>query len=48
MKNHFGYKDSVSPKNKKLFESSIIDKPGTSTQNVVYNSAPQLSTELKS
>lgn len=48
MKNHFGQKDSVLPKNKQLFESSIIDKPGTSTQNVVYNSAAQLSAELKS
>lgn len=48
MKNHFGHKDSVLPKNKQLFESSIIDKPGTPLQNVVYNSAAQLSAELKS
>lgn len=48
MKNHFGYKDSVSPKNKQLFESNITDKPGTSTQSVMYNTAPQLSAELKS
>ncbi|KAF0683860.1 Uncharacterized protein FWK35_00037379, partial [Aphis craccivora] len=45
MKNHFGHKDSVLPKNKQLFEPSIIDKSGTSTQNVVYNSAAQLSAE---
>jgi len=48
MKNHFGHKNLVLLKNKQLFESSIIDKPRTSTQNVVYNSAPQLSAELKS
>ena len=46
MKNHFGHKDSVSPKNKQLFESNITDKPGTSTQSIVYNSAPKLSAEL--
>jgi len=46
MKNHFGHKDSVSPKNKQLFESNISDKPGTSTQ--IFNSASQLSAELKS
>lgn len=48
MKNHFGHKDSVSPKNKQLFESNITDKQRTSTQSIVYNSAPKLSAELES
>lgn len=47
MKQHFGHKDSFSPKNYQLFESKITDKSGTSTQSIAYNSAPKLAAELK-
>lgn len=47
MKNHFGHKDSVIPKPKHLFESSITsDNLSSINQKITYNSATQLSNQL--
>lgn len=48
MKNYFGHKDSVTPKVKQLFESAITSNKESSQQNLIYNSATQLSDKLKS
>lgn len=48
MKNYFGHKDSVTPKVKELFESAITSNKESSQQNLIYNSASQLSDKLKS